>query len=292
MQALAFMRPVHGIQTKLEDYRWKVLRSQYLEARVEEKQDCSVLQEVLSARDWCEEADDWGMDDTVEPQRDAHPDQLKPNALTVSPSTKEPDCTVQMQSLSLADRGQGLVIPNSPPVFQSHHISVVDEEDYAGYVDVDHAQKLLNDYQQREGVDVEELISAGFAAKGEQEKYEKSATKSRDRVFHQFMKRISLCHEQILRYSWKGQPLFITSPPSSLPDLVPKCGACGSGRVFEFQLMPALVSMLASVDKGVSVEFGTALVYTCEKSCWSSDQSSPVEEFIFIQEDPDQSFFR
>uniref|UniRef100_A0A8D0GXL6 Programmed cell death protein 2 C-terminal domain-containing protein n=1 Tax=Sphenodon punctatus TaxID=8508 RepID=A0A8D0GXL6_SPHPU len=46
--------------------------------------------------------------------------------------------------------------------------------------------------------------------------------------------------------------------------------------------MPALVNL--------SVEFGTVMIYTCEKSCWP-DIQHPMEEFLFIQEDPDQQLF-
>lgn len=35
-------------------------------------------------------------------------------------------------------------------------------------------------------------------------------------------------------------------PPSNVNQMVPPCAQCGSPRVFEFQLMPALVSLLRS----------------------------------------------
>lgn len=44
------------------------------------------------------------------------------------------------------------------------------------------------------------LFSCSFANEGDNEKYEKSQVKGRDHTFHKFMKRISVCHEQILRY--------------------------------------------------------------------------------------------
>ncbi|KAF2988309.1 hypothetical protein EK904_008462, partial [Melospiza melodia maxima] len=130
-----------------------------------------------------------------------------------------------------------------------------------------------------------------FAGEDGNEKYEKSEVKNWDHTFHKFMKRISLCPEQILRYSWGGQPLFITCPPANLEQGIPACSACGSSRVFEFQLMPTLVSMLQS-DSDLSVEFGTVIVYTCERSCWPTDHQTPLEEFIFVQEDPDQRLFK
>uniref|UniRef100_A0A8C0ECA4 Programmed cell death protein 2 C-terminal domain-containing protein n=2 Tax=Strigidae TaxID=30459 RepID=A0A8C0ECA4_BUBBB len=55
--------------------------------------------------------------------------------------------------------------------------------------------------------------------------------------------------------------------------------------------MPALVSMLQS-DSDLSVEFGTVLVYTCERSCWPTNHQTPLEEFLIVQEDPDQRLFK
>ncbi len=56
------------------------------------------------------------------------------------------------------------------------------------------------------------------------------------------------CYLSSYRYSWAGSPLFITEPPSSVSQTVPCCAHCSSPRVFEFQLMPALVSLLSSAD--------------------------------------------
>lgn len=67
------------------------------------------------------------------------------------------------------------------------------------------------------------------------------------------------------RYSWGGEPLFITCPPSDISRGVPACSNCGSNRVFEFQLMPALVSMLES-DAGANFYYlflYEALCYNC-----------------------------
>ena len=119
---------------------------------------------------------------------------------------------------------------------------------------------------------------------------------SRWRSFR-FMKKISVCPEQILRYSWNGKPLFISEPPSNLSEMVPPCSSCGSPRTFEFQLMPALVSLLrvkdSTTESAAVLEFGTVLVYTCRKSCWpSGSNNTPREEFLFIQADPDQKFFK
>uniref|UniRef100_A0A5F8HBW0 Programmed cell death protein 2 C-terminal domain-containing protein n=3 Tax=Monodelphis domestica TaxID=13616 RepID=A0A5F8HBW0_MONDO len=56
--------------------------------------------------------------------------------------------------------------------------------------------------------------------------------------------------------------------------------------------MPTLVSLLKITHLDISVEFGTILIYTCEKSCWPANHQSPMEEFCVIQEDPDQMLFK
>ncbi|KAM8983146.1 programmed cell death protein 2-like [Ara ararauna] len=287
---------------------WKVLRSQYLQTQEKQTQDYSVKQKQEShftAKDWCDEADDWGVSDGAETPACTSFQLLGLNEAVSSSLSSEVECASQLQQLCLSEAmdtgslntrspvSEGMVMETSgsAPVFQPFYISVVDEEDYTGFLDTDHADRLLKEYQQREGVDLEQLMSESFAGEGGNEKYEKSEVKSRDHRFHKFMKRISLCPEQILRYSWGGQPLFITRPPDNFNKCIPACSNCGSNRIFEFQLMPALVSMLQS-DSGLSVEFGTALVYTCERSCWPTDHRTPLEEFIFVQEDPDQRLFK
>ncbi|XP_067158584.1 programmed cell death protein 2-like [Apteryx mantelli] len=287
---------------------WKVLRSQYLQTEEKEARDRSSKQKQESnfaANDWYEEADDWGVCDEAESPVYTSLQLLGLNEVMMSSSlSREVECASQFQQLCLSEAAdmsgplrmrapvrEGTAAASSAPVFQPYYISVVDEEDYTGFLDTDHADKLLKEYQQREGVDLEQLMSESFAGEGDNEKYEKSEVKSRDHAFHKFMKRISVCHEQILRYSWGGQPLFITCPPANINKGIPACSNCGSNRVFEFQLMPALVSMLQS-DTDLSVEFGTAIVYTCERSCWPTNHQTPLEEFIFVQEDPDQKLFK
>ncbi|KFP24181.1 Programmed cell death protein 2-like, partial [Colius striatus] len=260
----------------------------------------------FAAEDWCEEADDWGVVDEAESPICASLQLLGLNEAVSSSLSKEVECASQFQQLCLSEatdgsgslrehpsESEGMVtaMSGSAPVFQPFYISVVDEEDYSGFLDTDHADKLLKEYQQREGVDLEQLMSESFAGEDGNEKYEKSEVKGRDHTFHKFMKRISVCQEQILRYSRGGQPLFITCPPANIDKGIPACSNCGSNRVFEFQLMPALVSMLQS-DSDLSVEFGTAIVYTCERSCWPANNKTPLEEFVFVQEDPDQRLFK
>ncbi|XP_055674517.1 programmed cell death protein 2-like isoform X2 [Falco peregrinus] len=288
---------------------WTVLRAQSLVAYLDnalfafpsQKQESN-----FAAKDWCDEADDWGVCDGAESPACASLQLLGLNEAVSSSVSREADCASQFQQLRLSEAvdGSGSLNAHSPvsegtvtatsssaPVFKPFYISVVDEEDYSGFIDTDHADELWKEYQQREGVNLQQLMSESYAGEGDTEKYEKSEVKSRDPTFHKFMKRISVCPEQILRYSRGGQPLFITCPPANISEGIPACSNCGSKRVFEFQLMPALVSMLQS-DSDLSVEFGTAIVYTCERSCWPTNHQTPLEEFVFVQEDPDQRLFK
>ncbi|XP_045388363.1 programmed cell death protein 2-like isoform X3 [Lemur catta] len=215
-------------------------------------------------------------------------------------SVKDVDWTAQLQDLHLQDAVQGAAHPVPPgeqmvlsavvPQFLPYYICVADEDDYRDFVSLDHAHSLLRDYQQREGIAMEQLLSQSLSSDGD-EKYEKTVIKSGDQMFYKFMKRIAACQEQILRYSWSGEPLFLTCPTSKVTEL-PACSHCGGQRTFEFQLMPALVSMLKSANLGLSVEFGTILVYTCEKSCWPQNHQTPMEEYCIIQEDPDELLFK
>jgi pre-rRNA-processing protein TSR4 len=98
---------------------------------------------------------------------------------------------------------------------------------------------------------------------------------------------------------------------------IPTCNSCGEKRVFELQLMPALVSLLKIDDerhkttslndnkdntdtqktdfKNLSsqcIEFGTVFVYTCSQGCWSEDDAMFLEEYVIVHGDPDQHLFK
>lgn len=205
--------------------------------------------------------------------------------LSDGPAVSETDVSSRLQVLSLAASKE------DAPVFRSFFISVVEESDLGEEDDLAHAQQLLREYERREGVAVGELEGGS----GGEEKYEKIRARHGDAVFSRFMKKISLCPQQIMRYCRGGQPLFISEPPSNMAQLVLPCGSCGGSRTFELQLMPALVSLLRQEDGGSAeseLEFGTLLVYTCRNSCWTAGQVSAVDEFCFVQTDPDQQLFK
>ncbi|KAF4095309.1 programmed cell death protein 2-like [Onychostoma macrolepis] len=263
---------------------WTVLRSQCLDDCIKSSQNnktTACTESAMSRTDWCDEADDWGMD---EEEQVAESGVQMPN--------EGNEISSRLQELCIDGDHQSALQPINVPVFQPFYMSVMEESDLDGFHDTDHENELLREYEEREGVTVREIQSC---ESGEaQEEYEKATAKHGDEVFTSFMKKISLCPEQVLRYSWAGSPLFIAEPPSSVSQTVPCCAHCSSPRVFELQLMPALVSLLSSADTNsdISLEFGTVLVYTCRNSCWKSGSTFPVEEFLVVQPDPDQKLFK
>lgn len=54
---------------------------------------------------------------------------------------------------------------------------------------------------------------------------------------------------------------------------------------FEIQILPTLISKLTlqpRVEKDFQIEFGTVLIYTCVRSCWSS-LDLYREEHVIVQ---------
>ncbi|XP_043979974.1 programmed cell death protein 2-like [Gambusia affinis] len=266
---------------------WTVLRSQCAEAP---NQSSTPQVVVPSATDWCEFADDWGMereeDDSGCRGGDDHQQQSEDLQTGVSPTVCPMDVSSGLQQLSLVEF-------EDVPVFRPFFISVVEESELCEEDDqLAHAQELLREYERREGAAVWEAEEGGDGGGGE--KYEKAGARHGDAVFSRFMKAVSLCPRQILRYCRHSKPLFISKPPSKGSQEVPACGSCGEPRTFELQLMPALVSLLQRTDSSPEdeLEFGTVLVYTCTNSCWTAGANCPVEEFCFVQPDPDQQLFK
>ncbi|XP_035012821.2 programmed cell death protein 2-like isoform X1 [Hippoglossus stenolepis] len=278
---------------------WRVLRSQSLETQVQQRapgRPAPAQEAPLSATDWCDTADDWGLEEegwgggVVKKQvQDVMKEQVQEEQVqeeAAAPEAESPALSSRLQDLSLGESHNDFV------VFRSFFISVVQESDLWGEEDeLEHAQELLKEYEGREGVTLRKLEGG----EGGEEKYEKSRARHGDAFFSRFMKRISLCPQQILRYCRGGRTLFISEPPPNVAQVVSACGSCGGARTFELQLMPALVSLLQRKDGGgaeVDLEFGTVLVFTCVNSCWTAGSGSAVEEFCFVQTDPDQQLFK
>ncbi|XP_012506936.1 PREDICTED: programmed cell death protein 2-like [Propithecus coquereli] len=143
---------------------WKVFRSQCLQVREKEAQDAQKQESGFAAEDWCEGADDWGSDIEEVPSP-----QLTLDSGNDSNGAKDVDWTAQLQHLHLQDAvrdaahpvppGEQMALSTVVPQFLPYYICVADEDDYRDFVSLDHAHSLLRDYQQREGIAMEQLLS-------------------------------------------------------------------------------------------------------------------------------------
>ncbi|KAJ9654321.1 hypothetical protein H2198_006619 [Neophaeococcomyces mojaviensis] len=141
------------------------------------------------------------------------------------------------------------------------------------------------------------------SARAEKDLYESS----HDKTFSHFTKILSQNPEQILRYEFAGRPLLYSSTDAVAAHFVlpghshvrtsgpikgiPRCGICGSARVFECQLVPHLIYELEKDDEeamkidGVGMEWGTIIVGTCSKNCGDEENRKVVfqEEWVGVQ---------
>uniref|UniRef100_K7G479 Programmed cell death 2 n=1 Tax=Pelodiscus sinensis TaxID=13735 RepID=K7G479_PELSI len=103
-----------------------------------------------------------------------------------------------------------------------------------------------------------------------------------DKIFQKFKNRIAAEPEQILRYC-RGRegPIWISG--ENIPQMkeIPHC-SCGAQRIFEFQVMPQLLTHLKVDSLGESIDWGTLVVYTCAENC--NLANGYMEEFIWKQD--------
>lgn len=97
-------------------------------------------------------------------------------------------------------------------------------------------------------------------------KIDHSDMKSQVELF--FQRRVALHPKQVMRYAYGGQPLWCTHPPPPEANNIPLCESCGSQRVFEAQLMPALLQYY-DARGGDNMKVG---------SCREVDQASTADE--------------
>jgi pre-rRNA-processing protein TSR4 len=139
-----------------------------------------------------------------------------------------------------------------------------------------------------------------------------------DKQFKKFTERVEFSPSQCVRYEFNGQPLFYSAlRPDQQKLIASPCKHCHGPRVFEFQLMPNILSILptteyASKDQpaqkssiegkakhidaktvldswNVGMEFGTILVFVCQKDCHqgSIEDVSYIEEAVVVQYETD-----
>lgn len=157
-------------------------------------------------------------------------------------------------------------------------------ENMSGNVDR-HAKELLLEYQQQnDGISLEDVASGDSGGAGADENYEKSTPAHGDKLFHYFLTKIQKNPGQILRHGREGPSPLLLKP---LHEKIRKCEYCDGEMIFEFQVLPTLISKLKLVgdaSDGSRLEFGTVLVFTCRKSCWTTDANLRKELLILQTE--------
>lgn len=153
-----------------------------------------------------------------------------------------------------------------------------------------HVKELLQEYQQKTD-DNSHLVSpdsggacAPIIDNNTYEKYEKSNPAHGDKMFHHFLSKIQMNPGQILRYSREVEPPILLHPIQGMQF---KCGYCQGDAVFEFQILPTIIPKLklfGDPKNCARQEFGTILVFTCQKSCWTTDTNVRYETVVLQKE--------
>ncbi|KAJ3310493.1 programmed cell death protein [Boothiomyces sp. JEL0838] len=134
-------------------------------------------------------------------------------------------------------------------------------------------QKLLEEYLKNNPQD--EQILNGKVEEGEwKEDYEPADLSMK--LFKKFTKTIQFNPTQVMRYEYKGKPLYYKHLEN-----IPDC-PCGAKRVFEFQIMPYVLTIIQKIDQvqdfiDNGLDFGTILVFVCEKDCDNQTEFAVVQ---------------
>jgi len=256
---------------------WSVYRTLKVYKEENQQKSCIEQDEDLGNWDlggggWGDETDDW---------------DEKECALTTL--SKEDVIEEQMSKITLSEdiyKNINVVhCEQSPPQFSSYYINVYDEQSYSTSKTDDHVKQLEDQYNNS--------ALQNEATSKQDNTYEKSTIIGKS--LKSFSKCVKLCPEQVARYSYGGNPLYLDDKQELLA--YPKCVHCGSKCVFEMQLMPALLPYLehdklnVEGDTTMDIEYGTVVVFTCENNCWSN-QSAATSSHIFREQimffdDPD-----
>lgn len=204
--------------------------------------------------------------------------------------------------------------PQKLPHFPGHYL-YIDEERLDNYEAMGIDMSRYKEYLDMEKDLLMEIDEVGGET-WQGETYEKQhLPKGVDKQFKKFTERVECAPSQCVRYGFGGQPLFYSSlQPQQQQLITSPCKHCNGPRVFEFQLMPNILSILptteyASKDQNnninakvknidtktvleswnVGMEFGTILVFVCQKDCHPGklEDVSYVEEAIIVQYETD-----
>ncbi|KAJ3115687.1 programmed cell death protein [Nowakowskiella sp. JEL0407] len=229
---------------------------------------------------------------------------------SISDSLSQMEITPSIQSTSSEQHQQRF------PHFPAHFITFApDDSDTATADSYEHELALLKKYEKSKKV-LSPEDGAGDGGEGwEQEGYEKVQPKFYNKGFKMFQREFEKNPGQLVRYEFNGTPLHYSASESDQKLTPPICPHCKSRRVFEFQLMPSVLLILPTeeyaakrTEKNASfggsgenrmnefidryangMEFGTVIVFSCERDCDGSGSSVKgigamyMEEYCVVQ---------
>jgi pre-rRNA-processing protein TSR4 len=204
------------------------------------------------------------------------------------------------------DSNNNTILPKVPPISSFSHLSpdrsdllypqyeIVTEGESSSALPEEHdfskEKKLIDEYEadqaKEPNTEEDDEFIGGMNSGG---------LRKVDKMFDKFQARIKSNPQQIIRFDRGGNPLWITvanqintnrSAEPNSNDQVPSCEHCGGARVFEFQILPQLLYYLELEDEiqGKSIDWGTLVVYSCERSCGSGvDAEGYIKEFVHCQ---------
>jgi pre-rRNA-processing protein TSR4 len=116
---------------------------------------------------------------------------------------------------------------------------------------------------------------------------------SMDADFQKFADRLAQNPEQVIRYEYAGQPLLYSKTDAvgqtfTTKGGMPRCGNCGSARVFEVQLTPEAITELEKDEMSLDgMDWGTIIVGVCGADCQprgtEEGAAAYIEEWAGVQ---------
>ncbi|EDO30552.1 predicted protein [Nematostella vectensis] len=274
---------------------WQVLRGQVLE---EMNTQPTTGEKALSSDDvddWGDDANDWG--ESNESNLVMNDLEVAASKLSLQNPAQHPgndnntSTTTKFLETSSNSTQQNISADTlETPFFVPYYINVFEDSSNANSsAFTKHERQLLQRYQADEGVNVMDWVRGDlddiYEAVGGNagEKYEKESVRHGDKGFHKFHKQLLSCPQQCLRYQWDGTPLFINPESEALVGAtgIPICSYCNAPKIFEMQLMPALVSKLHG-DKVLSEPLPKQ--NECLKPGNHSDRSNKMTESSEVAE--------
>ena len=239
--------------------RWSIIRYIQNAAESNGQMDHSQPKQTFK-EDWLNDQDDWN-DDSAKVD-----DQASANEINTSSGQN-----------NKADDQFVVVHEDTTEFIQPYYLEVEQEGQTEEHAKLDsHVEELLKSYKEKN-----EKSPSKDAEYTKIDETDILENYNNDVQTYKFYKRLSLASGQVIRYGWAQKPL----PNATNVNLdTANCDQCGSPRVFEFQLMPALINYLKfkSNNLPLNLDFASVLVFTCKQNC--SNKMLTRESYLLLEE--------